>query len=155
MMQFDAFDLRLLGALQANGALTNQELAGMVGLSASQISRRRAALEQTGVIKGYAAELAAEKLGIGVMAYVNVTLATHSPDNSRMFGGLIARIPEILAAHAVTGSADYLLKVAVRTLVDLSSLLNDVLLPHPSVERVRSEIVLETLKDTSALPLHR
>jgi DNA-binding Lrp family transcriptional regulator len=153
MIDLDGFDLRLLGALQANGALTNQELAGMVGLSASQISRRRGALEQAGVISGYAAQLSPAKLGIGVAAYVNVTLATHSPDNSRKFGELIARTPEIMAAHAVTGSADYLLKVAVRTLADLSSLLNDVLLPHPSVERVRSEIVLETLKDTTALPL--
>ena len=153
MSDLDSFDLRLLGALQDNGALTNQELAGRVGLSASQISRRRAALEQNGVITGYTAQLSPQRLQLGVTAYVNVTLATHSPDNSRMFAGLVARIPEILAAHAVTGSADYLLKVVVSTLADLSSLLNDVLLPHPSVERLRSEIVLETLKDTSALPL--
>ncbi len=149
----DAFDRKLLAAIQADGARTNQELAEQVGLSASQISRRRQQLEADGLIEGYAARLSAARLGFGVRAFVHVTLARHSPDNSRRFAELVARTPEVQEAHALTGEADYLLKVTVRGLADLAALINDVLLPHESVDRVRSEIVLETLKETAALPL--
>jgi DNA-binding Lrp family transcriptional regulator len=149
----DALDRRLLVALQDNGARTNQELAETVGLSPSQISRRRQALEADGLITGYGARLSAEKLGFGIRVFVHITLATHSPDNSRRFADLVARTPEIQEAHALTGESDYLLKVAVLSLKDLSSLVNDILLPHESVDRVRSEIVLETLKESQALPL--
>ena len=149
----DAFDRKLLAAIQADGARTNQELAEQVGLSASQISRRRQQLEAEGLIEGYAARLSAARLGFGVRAFVHVTLARHSPDNSRRFAELVARTPEVQAAHALTGEADYLLKVTVRGLADLAALINAVLLPHESVDRVRSEIVLETLKETAALPL--
>jgi DNA-binding Lrp family transcriptional regulator len=152
-MKMDSFDRRLLAAIQDNGARTNQELAELVGLSASQISRRRQQLEQDGLISGYAARLSAEKLGFGVRVFVHVSLAAHSPDNSRRFAELVARTPEIQEAHALTGDSDYLLKVVVRSLKDLSALINDTLLPHQSVDRVRSEIVLETLKETAALPL--
>jgi DNA-binding Lrp family transcriptional regulator len=149
----DAFDRKLLAAIQADGARTNQELAEQVGLSASQISRRRQQLEAEGLIGGYAARLSAARLGFGVRAFVHVTLARHSPDNSRRFAELVARTPEVQEAHALTGEADYLLKVTVRSLGDLAALINAVLLPHESVDRVRSEIVLETLKETAALPL--
>jgi DNA-binding Lrp family transcriptional regulator len=149
----DDFDRRLLAAIQADGASTNQELAERVGLSASQVSRRRQALEAEGVIAGYAARLSAERLGFSVRAFVHVSLARHSPDNSRRFADLVSRTPEIQEAHALTGEADYLLKVAVRGLQELAALINDRLLPHGSVDRVRSEIVLETLKETAALPV--
>jgi DNA-binding Lrp family transcriptional regulator len=149
----DIFDQRILAAIQENGAQTNQELADRVGLSASQISRRRQQLENEGIIAGYVARLDPEKLGFGIRVFIHVTLAAHSPDNSRRFAELVRRTPEIQEAHALTGDADYLLKVAVRSLKDLSSLMNDVLLPHDSVDRVRSEIVLETLKESQALPL--
>jgi len=149
----DGFDRKLLRALQENGASTNHELAGRVGLSASQISRRRQALEGQGLIAGYEARLSAAKLGFGVRCFVHVSLSRHSPDNSRRFAELVGRTPEVQEAHALTGEADYLLKITVRGLAELAALINDVLLPHESVDRVRSEIVLETLKETTALPL--
>jgi DNA-binding Lrp family transcriptional regulator len=146
-------DLRLLLLLQENGALTNQQLADAAALSASQVSRRRQALEEAGVIAGYRALIDRERLGFGVTVYVNVSLHSHSPDNSRRFADLVRRTPEVQEAHALTGEADYLLKVVARDLKDLARLVNAVLLPHESVDRVRSEIVLETLKETAALPL--
>jgi DNA-binding Lrp family transcriptional regulator len=149
----DTFDTKILTAIQINGAQTNQELGDAVGLSASQISRRRQTLESDGFVLGYHARLASEKLGFGIRAFIHVALAAHSPDNSRRFAELISRTPSILEAHALTGESDYLLKVVVRSLKDLSLLVNEVLLPHDSVDRVRSEIVLETLKETTALPL--
>jgi DNA-binding Lrp family transcriptional regulator len=152
-MRMDQFDRKIMTALQLNGAQTNQELADTVGLSPSQISRRRQQLESEGLIEGYAARLSAEKLGFGVRVFVHVALAAHSPENSRRFAELVQRTPEILEAHALTGDSDYLLKIVVRSLKDLSRLINDTLLPHDSVDRVRSEIVLETLKESAALPV--
>jgi DNA-binding Lrp family transcriptional regulator len=153
LTDLDATDWRLLGALQNNAALTNAELADAVGISASQVSRRRARLETDGIITGYQARLSAPLLGLGVTVFIHLALARHSPENARRLLELVQRTPEILEAHALTGPSDYLLKVVVGSLKDLAALINDVLLPHESVDRVRSEIVLETLKDASPLPL--
>ena len=149
----DGFDLRLLAALQDNGRLTNQEIGERIGLSPSQCSRRRAALEAAGLIRGYRAELAAEALGFRLLVFIQVTLATHSDDNAQNFRALVARVDEIQEAYAMSGDADYLLKAVVPDLKDLSALVNNVLLQHDSVARVRSAIVLERLKDTARLPL--
>ncbi|MBI0436115.1 Lrp/AsnC family transcriptional regulator [Roseomonas sp. KE0001] len=149
----DGFDLRLLAALQEDARLTNQQLGERIGLSASQCSRRRSALEAAGLIRGYRAELEAEALGLHVLAFVQVTLTAHSGDNSRRFRELLARVEEIQEAYAMTGDTDYLLKAIVPDLKGLSLLVNETLLAHDSVARVRSSIVLDKLKDTGRLPL--
>lgn len=149
----DLFDIRLVDALQRDGRLTNNELADKVGLSPSQCSRRRAQLENEGVIRGYHAALEPGALGYGVIAFVQVTLATHSPDNSRRFQQLIERIDEVQEAFAVTGEADYLVKMVARDLPSLARILNETFLPHESVAHVRSSIALTTLKDARLLPM--
>jgi DNA-binding Lrp family transcriptional regulator len=149
----DLFDIRLLDALQRDGRLTNNELAEKVGLSPSQCSRRRAQLESDGIIRGYHAALEPGALGYGVIAFVQVTLATHSPDNSRRFQQLIERVEEVQEAFAVTGEADYLVKMVARDLPSLARILNETFLPHESVAHVRSSIALTSLKDTRLLPM--
>jgi DNA-binding Lrp family transcriptional regulator len=151
--RMDSFDIKLLAALQDDGRLTNFELAEAVGLSASQCSRRRAALEASGVIASYHAHLSPEAIGLGVLVFVQVTLATHSPDNSMHFQRLIDRLPEVQEAYSMTGEADYLVKLIVPDLRALSRILNEVFLPHDTVAHVRSSIVLDRLKHTSRLPL--
>jgi DNA-binding Lrp family transcriptional regulator len=151
----DGFDLKLLTLLQADGRLTNLELAEKVGLSPSQCSRRRALLEASGVIEGYRAHLSAEALGLGVLVFVQVTLATHSPDNSKRFQRLIDRLDEVQEAYSLTGETDYLIKLIVPDLKALSHILNEILLPHPSVAHLRSSIVLDRLKQTTILPIAR
>ncbi|OSI31385.1 AsnC family transcriptional regulator [Bradyrhizobium canariense] len=153
MTLVDAFDLKILGALQDDGRLTNQELADLAGLSASQCSRRRMRLEEEKVIAGYHADLSSEALGFGVVAFIQVTLATHSPDNSKRFRALVNRIDEIQEAYSLTGDADYVLKAVLHDLKGLSNLVNDVLMPHQSVAHVRSSIVLDRLKESTRLPL--
>ena len=149
----DHVDWRILSALQANGAATNAALSEEIGLSASQVSRRRQRLEEGGIISGYRALVSPEGVGLNVTAFVHVALDTHSRDNARRFRDLVRTTPAILEAHALTGEADYLLKVAAGDLKSLSALINEILLPHDSVARVRSEIVLETLKTGAGLPL--
>jgi DNA-binding Lrp family transcriptional regulator len=149
----DDFDLKLLRALQDDGRLTNYDLAERVGLSASQCSRRRSALEDAGVIGSYHAALSAQALGLDVIVFVQVTLATHSPGNSKRFAKLIDGLEEVQEAYSLTGEADYLVKLAVPDLKALSHILNDVFLPHESVAHLRSSIVLDRLKQTTRLPL--
>ncbi len=151
----DTFDTKLLDALQSDGRLTNNDLAERVGLSASQCSRRRAALEEAGIIASYHAQLSAAALGLAVTAFVEIRLSTHSPANSKRFKALIDSLDAVQEACALTGDADYLVKVVVPDLAALSRLLSDVFLAHASVEHVRSSVVLDRLKSTSRLPLRQ
>jgi DNA-binding Lrp family transcriptional regulator len=153
MIPVDAFDLKMLAALQDDGRLTNQQLADTVGLSASQCSRRRMRLEEEKVISGYHADLSSDALGFNVIAFIQVQLATHSPDNAKKFRTLVQRVNEVQEAYSLTGDADYVLKAVLRDLKGLSDLVNNVLMPHQSVAHVRSSIVLDRLKETSRLPL--
>lgn len=153
MIPVDPFDLKILAALQDDGRLTNQELADVAGLSASQCSRRRMRLEEDGVISGYRAQLSGEALGFELIAFIQITLATHSPDNAKKFRALVNRVDEVQDAYALTGDADYLLKVVLRDLKSLSDIVNNVLMPHQSVAHVRSSIVLDRLKESARLPL--
>ncbi|HEY4204525.1 MAG TPA: Lrp/AsnC family transcriptional regulator, partial [Xanthobacteraceae bacterium] len=129
MISLDGFDLKMLIALQEDGRLTNQQLADAVGLSASQCSRRRMRLEDEGVVSGYHADLASERLGFNVIAFVHITLATHSPDNAQHFRDLVQRVDDVQEAYSLTGDADYLLKIILRDLKSLSDIVNDVLMP--------------------------
>ena len=99
MISVDAFDLKMLAALQDDGRLTNQQLADLVGLSASQCSRRRMRLEEEKVIAGYHADLAGEALGFNLIAFIHITLATHSPDNAKKFRALVNRVDAIQEAR--------------------------------------------------------
>lgn len=153
VIRMDGFDIKILDALQRDGRLTNNELAERVGLSPSQCSRRRSQLENERVISGYHAALDPGILGLDVQAFVQVTLARHSADNSRRFQKLIEGIDEVQEAFAVTGEADYLIKMIVPDLPALARILNEVFLPHESVAQVRSSIALTRLKDSPLLPL--
>jgi DNA-binding Lrp family transcriptional regulator len=149
----DDFDIKLLKALQEDGRLTNNELAERIGLSASQCSRRRAALEESGVIASYHAVLSAEAIGLDVLVFIQVGLATQSPDSGAAFIRLVNSIEEVQEAFSLTGDADFLVKMAVPDLKTLSHILNDVLLPHRSVAHVHSYVVLDRVKQTTQLPL--
>ncbi len=93
-VEIDGFDLRLLDALQEDGARTNQQLADLVRLSPSQVSRRRQRLEEAGLIRRYRADLDASRLGFGVAVFIFVSLATHSGLNARRFADLVRAMPE-------------------------------------------------------------
>lgn len=149
----DEFDFKILDALQRAGRLTSQELAEAVGLSASQCARRRARLEAQGVIRGYHAAIDRETLGLGFVFIVNVTLATHNRDNARRFAKLLSGLPQVLEAYALTGEMDYSLKVVAADLPELSEFVNEILLPHDSVQHVKTALVLDTLKEFSGLPV--
>jgi len=152
-ISLDHFDLKILGALQNEGRLSNQDLADRVHLSPSQCSRRRLRLEQSGVIQGYKADLSPSRLGLRIVVYTTISLNAHSGSNALRFWELVRDIDCVLEAYSLTGDSDYLLKIVVPDLAALSVVVNNLLLPHESVARVRSSVVLDTLKQSMALPL--
>ncbi|MDM7852293.1 Lrp/AsnC family transcriptional regulator [Pseudochrobactrum kiredjianiae] len=149
----DRFDRRLLQELQNDGHLTNNELGERIALSPSQCSRRRMRLEAEGYICGYQAKINRQKIGLDMIVIIAVTLATHNRDNAYKFSQLINALPEVLEAYALTGEMDYHIKVAVRNLKDLSRFVNDILLPHESVQHLKTSIVLDTLKTFEGFPI--
>ena len=153
--QIDSFDRKILAQLQRDARLTNNELSTKVNLSPSQCSRRRQRLEDDGFIRSYRAVLDRDRLGFPLVNMITVTLATHNRDNARRFAQLLENLPEVQEAHALTGEMDYILKVVTPDLKSLADFVNGVLLPHDSVQHVKTAIVLETLKETGALPLDR
>jgi DNA-binding Lrp family transcriptional regulator len=151
----DEFDLKMLRALQQDGRLTNQELADLIGLSPSQCSRRRVTLEKAGVITGYHAAVSNAAVGLNVLVFIQVSLATQAPDSGQAFAKLIRGVDEVQECYSLTGEADYLVKLVVPNLEALSRVINDVFLPHRSVGRVQSSVVLDRVKETARLPLQR
>jgi Lrp/AsnC family leucine-responsive transcriptional regulator len=146
-------DRRLLDLLQTDGSLTNLELASRVNLSPSACLRRVRALEKAGVIQRYVALLDARRLGLGLVAFVNVKLEKRGRMPTDAFARAVKDWPEVLACHSLTGDMDYLLRVQVEGLDHFSRFVMDSLLKHPGVLDVRSSFVLEAVKETTALPL--
>jgi DNA-binding Lrp family transcriptional regulator len=152
-MILDAADLSLLAMLQRDSAKTAQELGDALNMSASQAGRRKQRLEAEGYIAGYRAFLSPEKVGLSVQGFIQVVMATHTEKNARDFVQLTKTRPEIVGAWTLTGEADYLLRVYCRDLAALNLLVQQVLLPHPAVSRVQSQIVMERIKPDAPLPL--
>lgn len=148
----DRTDSRLLAALQENATLTAQELGERLNLSPSQAGRRRQRLEAAGYVRGYTARLDPVRLGLSVQAFVQVQMATHAPDAAKSFARLLEARPEVISAWTLTGEADYLLRVFCPDLPALNRLIHDVLLPHPAVARVQSQIVMDQMKADAPLP---
>ena len=159
-IELDKTDRRILAVMQENGRLSNQEVAEQVSLSPSPCLRRIRRLEQAGVIRKYVALLDADKLGLGLLAYVNVRLEKHGESGARSaasprtaFAAAVMHWPEVVACHAMTGDMDYLLRVHVEDMDHFSRFMMDTLLRHPAVLDVRSSFALQQIKETTALPL--
>ncbi len=151
-MTLDDTDKRLLGALQDDAHLTAEALGAILNLSPSQAGRRRQRLEAAGIIDGYRARLSPDRLGLQVQAFVQVQMATHDPDQVKTFARIVELRPEIVSAWTLTGEADYLLRVYCSDLAELNVLIHQILLPHPAVARVQSQIVMDQFKPDAPLP---
>lgn len=149
----DRTDVRILALLQRDGRLSNAELAQEVALSPSPCLRRVRQLEEAGLIRGYAALLDARRLGLGLRAYVTVTLEKRRDTTMNAFHTAIQAAPEVLSCFALTGEMDYLLHVVTEDLEHFSRFLMDRLLKLDGVANVKSSFVLQSIKDTTELPL--
>ncbi|RPE62993.1 AsnC family transcriptional regulator [Tibeticola sediminis] len=151
--RLDKFDLAILRELQADGRLSNAELAARVGLSAAPCWRRVRALEEAGFITGYRAILDRQKIGLGVLAFVRLDAERNSGEVTRALEDAIRRIPEIIACHYISGTGTFELQVVSRDLASFSAFARDVLLNLPNVKDVHTSFSLGEVKADGALPL--
>ena len=152
-MTLDRTDRRILEQLQADGRLSNQELAERVLLSPSPCLRRVRALERSGVIQRYAAVLDPLRVGLELLAYVTVKLEKRGKMPVDQFTRAVQSWPEVITCFSMTGDMDYLMRVQVENLEHYSRFVMDKLLKQPGVIDIRTNFVLERVKETSALPL--
>ena len=144
----DAVNKRIVAALEADGRMSFAELAGRAGLSKTPCWNRVRDMEETGVITGYKALVDPARIGLGVQAFVHVTVDFgKSADFER---GVLAH-PSVLACHATTGDADYLLHVAAQSIGALDTLLRRDL-PHlPGVQRFATSVAMRAIKTDAPL----
>ncbi len=154
MSTLDRIDKRILEELQKNARLSNLELAERIGLSASPCLRRVKNLEEAGLINGYATLLNASRLGLKLMALVQISMDRHTPDRFEHFEAAVKTYPQILECILITGqSADYQLKVLVKDMEEYQDFLLNHLTRIAGVTDVHSSFVLRQVISTTALPL--
>jgi len=154
-LKLDPLDLRILAELQADGALSNVELARRVHLSPSPCLIRVKALEAAGVIHKYVALADAAALGLGLNVFINISLKEQSREALAIFEQRIAEHDEVMECYLMTGDSDYLIRVAVKGMGELEKFILEQLTPIPGVEKIRSSFALKQVRYKTALPLPR
>ncbi|HEY8384299.1 MAG TPA: Lrp/AsnC family transcriptional regulator [Microvirga sp.] len=152
-INLDAIDLHILRALQDDGRLTNNELADRVGLSPSPCLRRVRRLERDGFIRTYRAVLDRESVGLGLTVFVEIKVEKHSRENADSLRHALDAMPEVVACHMVSGTADFIAEIVVPNLKAYERLLTDKLMTLPMVGDIRSNFALSRVKSDGALPL--
>lgn len=147
----DRIDRRILKIIQTNGRLPVVDLAQQVGLSKSPCLKRLRRLEKSGHIRGYRADLDADKIQQGYLVYVQVKLSNTHRETLDRFNTAVADIPEIMSCHMMAGGFDYLLKIRTRDMKSYRHLLGDVLSMLPGVDQTATFPVMEQVKETHAL----
>lgn len=154
MLKLDRYDRRILDELQRDGRISNQDLADRIGLSPSPCLRRVRALEEAGIIRGYAALLDAKALGLNLMAILSISMDKHTPERFEHFDAAVAAIPEVLECLLLTGrDADYQLKIVVRDMDHYQDLLLNRITRIEGVSGVHSSFVLRRVVERPNLPL--
>ncbi len=153
LAQLDAIDIAILTVLQANGRLSNLELAQQIHLSPSACLRRVKHLEEAGVIAGYVALLNPKAVGAHGTSFTIVNLETLGGNALDLFEQAVRAEARILDCYYVAGSNDYLIRFAYQDAEDLERFHTEVLMRLPGVARSNSMLVLRTVKKTTALAL--
>lgn len=151
-LTLDMIDRRILEAVQADGRITNQELADHVGLSPSPCLRRVRQLEAQGVISRYVALVNPEALGMNVTAFVRVRLDQQDDRHLDAFEAAISGFPEVMECYLMTGEADYQLRILVRSLTEFEDFLRHRLTRVPGVANVTTSFALRPVIYKTALP---
>ncbi len=147
----DNFDHNILALMQTDVSLSVGEIAERVALSKTACWRRIQKLEEAGVIRGKVALLNPEALNLGLSVYVSIRTNQHNEDWARQFGAVIDQIPEVLEVYRMSGDLDYLLKAVVSDMAGYDRLYKKLI--EADLFDVSSSFVMETIKQTTALPL--
>jgi len=149
----DELDRSILAILQEEGRITNVELASRVGLTAPPCLRRMRALEESGVIKGYHAELDPGALGYGIMVFALVSLRSQAEADLRAFESHVAELPEVRECHMLNGEIDFILKIVAHDLQSFQNFLTSRLTPAPNVASVKTSLTIRTSKTSCGIPV--
>jgi Lrp/AsnC family leucine-responsive transcriptional regulator len=152
-MKLDAFDRKILAALQRDGRLSNVQLAEEIGLSPSPCLRRVRMLEDAGVIRGYQAILDRDEVGLGMTIFVGIKVERHTDERAEAFRQAVTALPEVISAFLVSGESDFLLQVVVPDLRAYDRFVTGKLLKLPGVSDIRSNFAINTVKAPGPLPL--
>jgi DNA-binding Lrp family transcriptional regulator len=152
-VSIDQFDLKILAHLQREGRCSNVDLANAIGLSQTPCLARTKRLEQLGVIRGYGAHIALDKLGGHVIVFSEVTISSHRRHDFRKFEEAAARHREIVECYNVSGGYDYLLKVVAPSVARFQELMERLLQDDIGIEKFTSRIVLRQPLDKRTYPL--
>ena len=153
MTALDGIDRKLLAELQAEGRVTNVDLARRVGLTAPPCLRRVRALEEEGVIRGYHAELDASKLGFAITVFAMVSLRSQAEKDLKGFEEHIRTLPEVRECHMLNGEIDFILKIVSKDLQSFQEFLTSKLTPAPNVASVKTSLTIRTAKLLPGVPL--
>ena len=149
----DNTDIKIIKCLQADGRASSAQLAEQVGLSPAPVWRRVKALEAAGVLRGYHADVDRHKVGLQGCMFTQISLDRHSADVVENFERSVRDAPEILECYAVTGDADFLLKIVVQSPQDYDRFLHRFLFNLPGVRQTRTIVALREIKHDLRLPL--
>ncbi|MBR9830470.1 MAG: Lrp/AsnC family transcriptional regulator [Oceanospirillales bacterium] len=152
-VELDGFDRKILHHLQQDGRISNQQLAERVGLSPAACWRRVRALEEQGAIAGYSALLNPEVMGQALSVFVLVSLQRHNLDSTEEFERQVLAYTEVLQCFAVTGNADFVLRVVVPDMRSYDRFLNEKIFTLQGIAQVHSNFALREIKNTQHLPL--
>jgi DNA-binding Lrp family transcriptional regulator len=152
-IMLDKVDKSVLRALQADGRLSNVELARKISLSPPAAHARVRRLEKDGYIRQYTVIVDREKAGYDLLCFIHISLQMHQVTQVEKFREATRKMPEVLECHHITGEYDYLLKVVLRNRKDLERFVVDKLTPIPGVARIHTSLVFTEVKSTMALPL--
>ncbi len=153
MANLDEIDRQLLQELQAEGRVTNVELARRVGLTAPPCLRRVRALEDEGVIRGYHADLEPSKLGFAIVVFAMVSLKSQAESALKEFETAMLDLDEVREVHMLNGEIDFILKIVSRDLQSFQEFLTSKLTPAPNVASVKTSLTIRTSKYTPGVPL--
>lgn len=151
--RLDKVDIAISERLQRDGRLSNVKLAEQLSLSEASCWRKQKRLEECGVIEGYQAILNRRKLGLGVMAFVQISCSDHSEEATEKFEKIIVSAPQVLSCHNTTGEADFLLQIVASDLDSYSRFVEKVLRKLPGVLSIRSNLSLREMKTTHRFPV--
>jgi len=153
MTQLDRIDRKILTILQQNARITNKELASQLGLSPPPTLERVKKLESSGFITGYRAQLDPKKIDLGTVMMVSVSLHQHSQAAIDDFYRAVEALDEVLECYHVTGDDDFMLKVVCKDIVEYELFVREKLAPLNSLGKIKSSVVLSTLKNASRYPI--
>ena len=153
MDQLKKIDKHILSVLQSNGRITYAELARQVGLTTTPCIERVKRLERDGYIKNYTAQLNPERLGAGLIVFVQIRLVRTSKDSFEEFKRAVVLLPEVQECYLVSGNFDYLIKARVADMKAYREFLGDTLLRVPGVQESTSIAVMEAVKETLSIPV--